>query len=105
MELEPLIELLRPYVFWPAVPVIVALTTVLAKIPIFDWGKLKWTMALILGVAFGVAQKLGAPLLSREPIQAEWIPAIIMGFSTGLLATGGYSAYKNWNQRRKAKKQ
>lgn len=99
--LGPLIELLTPYVFWPAVPVIVGVTAFLAQFPSLDWGKMRWTMALILGVVFGAAQKYVAPFLNRDPIQADWIPAIIMGLSTGLLATGGYSAIKNWKQRKK----
>ncbi len=98
MELQPIIEFLTQWAYAPATLVIGVAVWLIKSQGWFDLGKMQWTVAVGLGVIFGVIQKMPIFAFLGWPIQAEWAQAILMGLATGFMAILAHTMGKNTKQ-------
>lgn len=96
MEWEFLIKILAKYADLAAVPIIVALVTLIkkSKIAFMDWGKLNFLHPLWMAGFWYLIRKFGVFM----PIELTW-PLVVLGIiSTSVLAVGLHSSGKNLKQ-------
>ena len=94
--MEELIKILAKYADLAAVPIIVALVSLIKKanIPFLDWGKLNFLHPLWMAAFWYLIRKFGVFM----PIDLTW-PLTILGIiATAVLAVGLHSSGKNLKQ-------
>ena len=96
MEWELLIKLLVKYADLAAVPIIVALVSLIkkTKVNFLDWGKLNFLHPLWMATGWYLIRKFGVLM----PIELTW-PLVVLGIiATSVLAVGLHSSGKNAKQ-------
>ena len=90
-QLQPVIDFVKDWAFPPFSILIMLLVFTQKKMGFLDFNKFRWLTAIVWGLLFATLQKWLAEPLGLVPVQSEWIPTIVMGIMSAVLAIAMYA--------------